>query len=180
MAEPGDFILSRINAPLVAATLHLLKAKKRARMAGRDIQLGIRTVLNKLHASSIQDLGTKLSVWESKTCSRYAAYGQIGLMDRCHDQAGMIRAIAEEADDLADLQNRIDWLFSDAIEDGDQILCSSVHKAKGLESQRVWVLQESFYRRGLSQEENNCAYVACTRAISHLTYVTGVPSLQRR
>jgi DNA helicase-2/ATP-dependent DNA helicase PcrA len=179
-AQPGDFILSRLNAPLVALTLHLLKAGKRARMAGRDIGAGIQSVLRKLRVTAIGDLDALLDRWEAKTCARYAAYGQIALMDRCYDQADMIRSVAEGADNLSDLENRIAWLFSDDVEDGGQILCSSIHKAKGLEADRVFVLSESLYRRGTTPEEINLDYVATTRAKTHLTLVTGCPSLRKR
>lgn len=176
-ARPGDFVLSRLNAPLVSLTLQFLKQGVRARMAGRDVGAGIVSVIRKLHPASIEDLGRKLTGWEQRTCTRLAAYGQVALVDRCQDQADMIRALAEGAEDLSDLENRIAWLFSDDVEDHEQILCSSVHKAKGLEADRVFVLEESLYRRGVTREEQNIEYVALTRAQSHLTLVTGVPRL---
>ncbi len=173
-AEAGQFILSRLNAPLVGITLGLLRKGKRARMAGRDIGVGIQSVIKKLHASSIEDMGVKLTAWEAKNVTRYASFGQLELVDRTHDQAAMIRSLAESADTLDDLSNRIEWLFSDDTEDHEQVLCSSVHKAKGLEAGRVYVLQESFYRRGDTIEERNIEYVANTRAIKHLTIVIGI------
>ena len=179
--QPGDFILSRLNAPLVILTLQLLKFKKRARMAGRDIGVGIQAILKKLGCqtwTSIEDMLTKLDTWERKTTTRFASYGQVELVERTRDQAGMLRALAEEAEHLDDLLNRIEWLFTDD-KDAAQILCSSIHKAKGLEANRVYILQESLYRRGVTQEEQNLDYVATTRAKQHLTLVTGVPSLQR-
>ena len=179
--EPGQFILSRLNAPLVSLTLQLLKRKKRAKMAGRDIGVGIQAVLRKLGCqtwTSLSDMLGKLDTWERKTTTKLAAYGHIELVDRCRDQASMIRALAEEAENTDDLLNRINWLFTDD-EDTEQILCSSVHKAKGLEADRVYILQESLYRRGWGQEEQNIEYVAITRAKRQLTIVTGVPGFQR-
>ena len=179
-ASEGNFILSRLNAPLVSITLQLLKRKKRAKMAGRDVGAGIQAVIKRLqigsYSCSLGDLLSRLTKWEQKTTTRFAAYGQLDLVDRCRDQAEMVRAVAEDSDDLADLLNRIDWLFTDD-EDAEQILCSSIHKAKGLEADRVYILQESLYRRGPSQEEDNCSYVATTRARRHLTLVSGVPGL---
>lgn len=183
LQEPACFILSRLNAPLVSLTLALLKSGRRARMAGRDLGAGIQAILKKIGATSytdIEDVLSKLDRWESKTCYRYANYGQTALIDRTRDQAGMLRALAEEAEDVDDLLNRINWLFEDVEgQPADHILCSSIHKAKGLETDRVYVLQESLYRRGWTQEEANLDYVSCTRAKTHLTYVTGVPTLCR-
>lgn len=179
-AAPGDFVLSRLNAPLVSTTLAFLRKGKRARMAGRDVGAGIRAILTRLKCfgdTPVDALLDRLEAWEQKTVTRYAAYGQNALVDRCRDQAAMIRALAEEAKTTADLLNQIDWLFVD-VQDDQQIICSSIHKAKGLEAQRVYVLRESLYRRGRNQEEENLEYVATTRAKTHLTWVVGVPSLQ--
>ena len=175
--EPGQFILSRLNAPLVMITLGLLKRKKRARMAGRDIGAGIQAILRKLKlldSTPVVELLKRLQEWETKNVTRYASYGQLELVERTRDQAGMIFALAETSETISDLQNRIEWLFSDDVQDHEQILCSSVHKAKGLEAERVYVLQESFYRRGVTPEEQNIEYVAITRAKNRLTFVTGV------
>lgn len=178
-AQPGNFILSRLNAPLVSCTLHLLKQGKRARMAGRDIGQGIKNLLNKLvkyESINLVALSDRLDSWESKAVTKFASYGQGALVDRTRDQASMVRYFMEDAESVNDLMNRVDWLFTDSPDEGE-VLCSSIHKAKGLEAERVYILQESLYRRGWSLEEDNCAYVATTRSKSHLSLVEGVPSL---
>lgn len=182
-AQPTDFILSRLNAPLVIITLRFLIEGRRARMEGRDIGAGILSVLNRLKVGSFAGIGlllTKLEQWERKSTTKYAGMGMVDLADRCRDQAAMIRAFAERATSVEDLRNRITWLFKDTGDEGtddEQIVCSSIHKAKGLEAPHVWVLKESLYRRGWSEEEANLDYVATTRAKTHLTFVTGVPRL---
>lgn len=179
---PGDFILSRLNAPLVGITLALLRTGTRARMAGRDIGAGINTLITKrlkvFPGMPLTELCDRLDRWERQQVQKYAERGLLQMVDQTHDQAGMIRALAEDADTTKALLDKVWWLFSDVGED-DQIVCSSVHKAKGLERDKVWLLQESFYRRGPSQEEDNCLYVAITRAKRDLRIVEGVPTLQR-
>lgn len=177
-AQGGDFILSRLNAPLVSATLALLRAGKRARMAGRDIGAGITALVKRLKPQSIRDFLQRLDQWERKTTQKYAERGLLNLVDQTHDQAQMLRAFAEDTESLSVMLDKIYWLFTDTAE-ADQIVLSSVHKAKGLERERVWLLQESLYRREWSQEEANIEYVAITRAIRDLRIVEGVPSLQR-
>lgn len=173
LASSGDFILSRLNAPLVSVTLQLLSRGKRARMAGRDLGKGITAVLKRLrvvNSTPVVDTLQRLDDWERKTTTRYASYGQVDLADRARDQAGMIRAFAEEAETTGDLLRKMEYLFSDEQEAGT-IICSSVHKAKGLEAVHVFVLSDTFYRRGRTLEEDNLSYVAWTRAKSHLTIV---------
>ncbi len=182
-AQSGDFILSRLNAPLVSTTLALLRAGRRAKMVGRDIGAGIHTLITKrlkvYPGMPVHELTDRLDRWERQTVQKYAERGLLTLVDQTHDTAEMIRAFAEDTDSTKALLDKVYWLFSDEVAD-DQIILSSVHKAKGLESDRVWLLQESFYRRGPSQEEDNCLYVATTRARHDLRIVEGVPSLQRR
>lgn len=178
-AAPGDFILSRINAPLVTVTLSLLRQGKRARMAGRDVGAGIMAILKRIKVFEETPLDfalQRLDDWEKTTCTRLATYGQVDLLARTHDQADMIRAFVADADTSREMLEKMRWLFSD-VKEADQIICSSVHKAKGLEADRVWLLQESLYRRGETEDEKCIEYVAITRAKKSLFIVEGCPSL---
>lgn len=179
LASSSDFILSRLNAPLVSVTLQLLSRGKRARMAGRDLGKGITAILKRLRvvdATPVSEVLARLEEWERKTTTRYASYGQVDLADRARDQAGMIRAFAEDAETTGDLLRQMEYLFSDEQEAGT-IICSSIHKAKGLEASRVFVLMDTLYRRGVTLEEDNLSYVATTRAKSHLTLVSAEPDV---
>lgn len=182
MVAPGDFVLSRLNAPLVSLTLRLLRSGVRARMAGRDIGAGILSILKRCKVESFTPISQALDAidrWERKMTTRYASFGELQLVDQTHDQADMLRALMEDADDMKAVMANCDYLFTDD-PDASQVVCSSVHKAKGLEADRVFILWDSLYRRGPSQEEDNICYVATTRAISYLGIVRGTPSLQRR
>jgi DNA helicase-2/ATP-dependent DNA helicase PcrA len=180
LVRPGDFVLSRLNAPLVSITLRLLRNNVRATMAGRDIGSGVVAILKKLKVTDYTPLSSVQSTveaWERKTIAKLAAYGQTEDMDRIRDQADVLYAFIMDADTTQEMFNKLDTLFTNV--DGepvaDSVLCSSVHKAKGLESDRVFVLQDTFYRRGKTLEEDNCMYVAVTRAKNHLTLVKEKP-----
>lgn len=175
-ASKGDFILSRLNAPLVLTTLRLLKQGKRAVMRGRDIAGGLRSIVARLQkgAMSLPVFMDALYNWERKTSTRLAVNGEAALAARCHDQASMLRYLGDDADSIDDLTNRLDWLFDDTIADTERIICMSIHKAKGLESDRVWLLQDSLYRgHGSPDEEANLEYVGITRAKHLLMIVRG-------
>lgn len=172
---PGDFVLSRLNAPLVGLTLKLLAQGKRARMSGRDIGKQITSVLWSLKAEycrSLPELATKVKAWRSKMVTKAANFGDLEAVDRIHDQADVIESLIMASSGPKDLLAKVAFLFQDTDDmEKDTIVLSSVHKAKGLEANRVFVLQDTFYRRGRSQEEMNIEYVAVTRAKHHLTLV---------
>lgn len=181
-AGPGDFILSRVNAPLVSTAMQLLRAGKRARVAGRDIGKGLQALIRKMKASSVPQLLSKIEGWAAKEKSRLttqAAAAQNGRkaaieakIDAVLDQADMLISLADGAKNVAEVEGRIEALFTDpdGVGVAGVITCSSVHRAKGLEADRVFILRDTL--RGGDIEEENIAYVAITRAKKELVWVS--------
>ena len=186
-AEYGDFILSRLNAPLVGIALSLLAQGKRTCIAGRDIGAGLKKLIRTLAkghaANSIPKLLERISVWEEKQVNRilrahrgkpvifFASISQTGAqIDAIRDQAQCLNSLCIEAKSVDAVTKRIDALFTDnGLGQQGTITCSSVHKSKGLEADRVFILRKTL--RTNSQEENNIQYVAITRAKSTLIWV---------
>lgn len=180
-AGPGDFILSRVNAPLVAIAMQLLRAGKRTRVAGRDIGAGLKTLVRKLRGSSVPDFLKKVSAWETRETNRVMASFQgkgdikdnatfMGRLDTIRDQAEMLTAFADGAKNVDEVTARIEALFTDdGLGEAGMITCSSVHRSKGLEANRVFVLHSTL--RDYNQEELNITYVAITRAKQELVWV---------
>jgi superfamily I DNA/RNA helicase len=84
-----------------------------------------------------------------------------------------LRSLAEDLASVTELEARIGQLFNDAATaPGGQIVCSSVHKAKGLETDRVFVLKDTL--REWPEEEKNIQYVAITRAKRELVWIPGI------
>jgi superfamily I DNA/RNA helicase len=177
-AAAGDFILSRVNAPLVATAMSLLRAGKRTRVAGRDIGKGLVTLVRKLKGRSVPDLLAKIGAWEERELLRLEKRfaGKLDsptFVARCEavrDQAAMITEITNGAKNVDEVTVRIESLFTDdGLGQDGVITCSSVHRAKGLEAKRVFVLARTL--RETTQEERNICYVAITRAKQTLVYV---------
>ena len=83
----------------------------------------------------------------------------------------MITDLSEGAKSVRDIEIKIDALFTDdGLGTAGVITCSSVHRAKGLEANRVFVLQNTL--RDHNIEELNIQYVAITRAKEHLVWVS--------
>jgi DNA helicase II / ATP-dependent DNA helicase PcrA len=179
-ASLGDFILSRANAPLVSVAMSLLRAGKRARIKGRDIGKGLAILVSKLKARSVPELLERLTTWEEREITRLEARFKgrtdsdafVARVEGIHDQAAMIASLTDGAESVSAVVERIEALFTDdGMGAAGVITCSSVHRAKGLEAKRVFVLKDTL--RYNTQEELNICYVAVTRAIDSLVWVAG-------
>lgn len=196
-ANLGDFILSRLNAPLVSVAMALLRSGKRTRIAGRDIGKGLIDLTQKLtrkSGNSIPMFLAELSKWEEKELDRLmkaknAAISKLpanagiagkarvenrfeSKSDFIRDQAEMLVSLAADAKGVRDVESNIAGLFTDdGLGQSGVITCSSVHRAKGLEAPKVFVLSKTLYPRGVDREEQNIEYVAITRAKNELVWV---------
>lgn len=175
-ATPGCFILSRTNAPLVSTCIRLLKRGKRAKVEGKDIGRSLLSIVKKLNATTIESFLAKLAAWAESEMNRarLAAKDPEPVVERIADQFEMLSELAEDLATTKELEARILDLFDDAAENAPAfIVCSSVHKAKGLERDRVFLLKDTFYPGNRdSLEERNIEYVAITRARKELVWVT--------
>lgn len=180
-ARPGDFVLSRKNAPLMSTCLRLLRQGVAARVEGRDVGKGLANVIKKFRAKSVPDFLKRLTAWQTKETVRIEAKGKNvdEKLQVVNDQFETLSALADGAANVQEIVDRCFNLFEDSIDQKGKpnlkpaVVCSSVHKAKGLEADRVFVLVDTLSRR--DNEELNIQYVAYTRAKQHLTLVSGLP-----
>jgi len=167
-ARPGDFILSRVNAPLIKLCLGFLKAGTRANIQGRDLGANLAWMIKKSKADDVDSFLVWLNNWRAMECMRLAKLNRNS--EIIEDKAECLEALCEGAETLKEVKQNIDRLFHDG-DDTNRIMLSSTHKAKGLERERVWVLRDT-YRPSKGQEEENLLYVAITRSISELVYTS--------
>ncbi len=168
-AQPGDFVLSRTNAPLISLCLYFLKEGRPATIQGRDIGASLAAFVKKSAARSVTELCVYVEEWRDMECERLSKKHRD--TQAVEDRTDCILALSEGARTVADVINRIESLFADK-DDQARIVLSTTHKAKGMERDRVWMLQ-STYRRRPEVEEDNLYYVAVTRARKILFLVEG-------
>jgi superfamily I DNA/RNA helicase len=137
-------------------------------------------ILKKMKARSVPELLMKIENWSEREQNRQRAK-LVGTsngrreainskIEDIMDQAEMLTALSDGAKNVEEIYNRAESLFSDdGLGIAGVITCSSVHKAKGLEAERVFVLKATL--RETTQEERNISYVAVTRAKSELIWV---------
>ena len=171
-ATPGDFVLSRLNAPLMGVALGLIRRGVRARIRGREIGKGLVEIVKKLRVQRVSELGEELEKYTAREMAKlskrdpHLARTKIAQL---MDNVDTINTLAETVTSVEELTRKLEMLFNDE-QGAASVMCSTVHKAKGLEADRVWVLWDTFTQGGIENE--NLRYVAITRARRELCFVT--------
>lgn len=182
--KEGDLLLCRVNAPLVSLCLSLIADGVPATVRGRSIGQSLQAVARKAAemGGAWADFGAGLDLWweAQATSLRRRIADEDALEDALEavgDRVACVRAVwgrCPEARSAEDLCDAIDDLFSD---DRASVTLSSVHRAKGLEAERVFILKPSMLSRPRAkkswqlEQERNLAYVAYTRCKQELIFV---------
>lgn len=177
----GDMVLCRTNAPLVSLVFRLIRSKKKANIQGRNIGESLWEFIEGLGASNLIDLEVRLDEYyqrerEKLQASKWATEAQeIALSDKVQ----CVKALSQEASlkskVVLEIKYLIDSIFSDTTKDGVRL--SSVHRAKGLEARRVFIIEPGKLPHPMAksdwqkEQERNLWYVAVTRAIEYLIFV---------
>jgi DNA helicase-2/ATP-dependent DNA helicase PcrA len=174
----GDLVLCRMTAPLVGWCLKLIERLIPARVRGRDIADELTSLARALGAP-YATLLTRLGAYQrsQRAYLEAQAVSEAVLLqhdDRCAALAtcasgfGQCRSIDE-------LCAAIDGLFDD---DAATIWLSTVHRAKGLEAARVFVLRPhtlplvwAEQTEEEARQERNLYYVAVTRSTDVLVFL---------
>lgn len=174
MAEGGDFILSRKNAPLIEVAMECIRADVKVRVAGRDIGAGLVGLVRRLGGRDLIELAENIDTWENAELVKILQSKYPERADEVSDRAATLRVLIEGCAGIQEVIGRIGDLFSDD-GDGSMVVCSTVHKAKGLEARRVFVLAYTLMGNKQSdrpnEEEMNIEYVAVTRAQETMVWV---------
>lgn len=184
LVGPGDFVLSRTNAPL---------SQLFVRMLGNGIAAKLMKGAGSVHKQIVDIIGTGkarksggLNLGFCNLDGGRPVREVLGSLNRYStgseeedDDAGpeevseCIRALCYGLNTVDDLRVRVARAFSEDVTSRATIL-STTHRAKGLETNHVFVLRDTYLRRQ-SREEENLLYVAVTRAKRRLTLVEGLP-----
>lgn len=176
--RPGDFVLSRTNAPLLRLFFQCVAAGRPAVVQGREgflddliaavegglEQAGERAALDEIKRLAIEPFNRAIAALSEQEEETSDLVDQRECLKTLFDRS-------ESASQVLDQLKRLNK--TDAAAAARAVCLSSVHRAKGLERERVWMLMDTF-RPGRSVEEDNLWYVAVTRAKRELLRVEGV------
>lgn len=172
--QAGDMILCRTNAPLISLCYGLLARDIPAAIQGRKVGTGLQALVKKSKATTIPEFVSWIDRYEQTEMDRLLARKNpsASAQQTLEDKIACLHAMTAGQRSISELVQRIDRLFSDTAK-ANQIRLSSIHKAKGLEADRVWVACSDKVPTWAKQQwekeqEANLIYVARTRAKQQL------------
>lgn len=177
--KKSDAILCRNVAPLVKMAYGLISRGIPANMMGRDIGKGLTTLVKNLRAKDVYELTGKLQAWEAKEVTRLQKEkNKDSLLESMTDKLECIRLFMSQntSGKIIDLIKEIEGFFTEDL--NGCITLATVHRSKGLEFDRVFILDRSRFNpkwaklEWMVNQEKNLVYVAVTRAKKDLVYIS--------
>ena len=187
--KDGDMILSRSKAPLFKLYVKLLKKGVNCHIKGKDIGENLKELISSVEfteefARDLQHDGLFPRLYNKMFAERdrQMIERNLDLYDAAltlpvlglYDSINALNTLASVTNNTTELLNMIDTIFSD---DSQGICLSTIHKAKGLESDNVYIICHSTMppkrvkREWEMIQEENLIYVAYTRAKHRLGFV---------
>lgn len=178
----NDAILCRNTAPLIQTAYSLIAKGIACRVEGREIGNGLTKLAQRWKVKNLSALLTKLEDYQARQTAKFMSKGQEEKVDALIDQVDCLRIIIDRCVSLnkhtvADLVSDINSMFGDTRE-GEQVktlTLSTVHKSKGREWARVYILGRKKFmpspyakKQWQQEQEVNLEYVAITRAMKEL------------
>ena len=183
----GDMVICRNTAPLVALCMKLLISNKKSYVMGTDISKNLINLVEsckrKTEEFTVENVFARIFKEKEKMIKNISKKEKITI-----DEAKNSQLIASLTDKISTLEilskgcigadeliDKLKAIFSD---DTDGICLSTIHKSKGLEADRVFIIHSDLMPSKYAkqdweiEQERNLEYVAITRAKSLLGYIT--------
>lgn len=175
----GDWVLCRNLRPLIQTYLWLMKNKVKSKIKGKDIGEGIIAMINKTGAKTLSGMMNLLEFGKDRLYEKLKKRGvrhpsNHPKMELYNQRLEVIECLMNEVGTVNDLISLISSIFSDDIQG---IMLSTIHKAKGLENDRIFFICPELIPSKFAttdwmfEQERHLFYVAVTRARKDLIYV---------
>lgn len=179
----GDMVICRNTAPLVQLCMSFLKQRIKANVKGVDVETSLKKWITKYKESSISD-------FINKDMPKELAYARQNFLkmvpngnpenapsvQKLNETLEIFTVMVEESEDILTISD-LDYLIDKIFKSSEGITLSTIHRVKGLEADRVFLIDRNLipskYAKTEEQlnQENNLLYVAYTRAKSYFGIV---------
>ena len=185
----GDMVLCRTKMPLIKLYMRYLRMGVKSYVRGQDIGLNLLRMVDKTEQImlnvSLQKDGVFARLYDDLFEERNRLMIKRGMdledatlsnqiMNK-YDSIKALEILTEGLTSARDLHDRIENVFA---ESADGVCLSTIHKAKGLEANNVYILCKTLMPSRLAtqdwekEQEQNLMYVAYTRAKYKLGFVS--------
>ena len=182
IVQYGDLIIGRKTAPLIKQCISLIAAGIKAKVRGREIGKQLVAITNDVAKQPYFTFANFLVYLEAYKDSKIAKFKQVqndAQIEATTDKCMAVEAcyLNINARDLNDLCFNMEAMFSN---DNEQppVMLSTVHRAKGLENDRVFILHPedlplrwNGQKPDQTKQEHNLKFVSLTRAKQSLVFV---------
>ena len=180
--KPGDAVLCRFNAPLITLAYQFISKGIAAKVEGREIGNGLKSLARRWKVKSFGALQDRLAAYSEREVAKFRIKEQESKAAAVEDRVTCLNLLIERiratnatpANPVELLCEEIDKIFGDDV-GSEFILLSTIHKAKGREWNNVYWLDagaSKWARKDWElEQENNLYYVAATRAKLSLTII---------
>ena len=182
--KEGDILLCRNNYPLVLAYVELLKQGKKAHILGRDFSRSLIAIIDKVQEYKNRENKTIEEGYDFILNEKFQELKDKGILNPFNNK--LYQSFKEKIDIIKELVlyfgsiektlSNLENVFSDSYGDGVKLM--TIHKSKGLESKRVFILgfreliPSKYAETELELYQEKCLqFVAVTRAKEELVYL---------
>ncbi len=174
IVRQGDLIICRTNAPQIECAFTLLKHGIPAVISGKDMSTNLLSLARRVKAGTLHEMHHRLWAWHDgerqKLLDGRASQTRLALHD---DRTASLAAIMTHCQTPEDV---FAWLGNLYCQGKGAVTLSTVHRAKGLEAERVIVLRPDLLPLAVERawekvQERNVEYVALTRSKRELIFV---------
>ena len=190
VVQDGDMILCRNNAPLVQIYNEFLKLGKKCHIRGKEIGRNLKSIVkstrqDKLNVDCRED-GVFVRLYDDLFTSRNKLMEKFNIdaetainspqIQNKLDLINALEILAEGINTVDEINNKIDEIFPKR-DKTSGISLSTIHKAKGLEAENVYIACESLMPSKSAKkdweikQEYNLMYVAYTRPKKRLGFI---------
>lgn len=182
--EKDDMVICRNTRPLIDLYFKLLERGQSATIVGRDIEVGLNKILAKVINCDIEVGLEKLAELKLKLKEELKAKGIRNVNTNkkyinLHEQIQVIKILCQGCEHMSQVESKIIEMFKE--DKKDAVKLRSIHRAKGLEADRVFLIERFEGKRLIPStyavrpwelvQENNILFVALTRAKKSLILI---------
>lgn len=178
----GDAVLCRKTKPLVDVAFMLVRNDIPCYIEGREFGTGLVRLIDRMKAKDLDALISKLEEYKEREMKKYLDKGREAMAGEVEDRVETIFALMRGVQDVKGLVDKINGLFEDSEgKPKPAVVLSTVHKSKGREWNRVYILGYKQYMPSSwakaaweHEQETNIIYVAVTRSQNELILVEAI------